>query len=68
MFNSLSKDFNSVVKVNVDTRRPLSAQQKTNYINSRPQSVGWYNQLKNEIKTLPKEERRAENVSRPRMR
>ena len=41
---------------------------KTNYINSRPQSVSWYNQLKNEIKTLPKEERRAENVSRPRMR
>lgn len=68
LFNSLSKDFNSVVKMNVDTRRPLSAQQKTNYINSRPQSVSWYNQLKNEIKTLPKEERRAENVSRPRMR
>ncbi|MBW4010671.1 relaxase/mobilization nuclease domain-containing protein [Moraxella osloensis] len=68
LFNSLSKDFNSVVKINVDTRRPLSAQQKTNYINSRPQSVSWYNQLKNEIKTLPKEERRAENVSRPRMR
>lgn len=68
LFNSLSKDFNSVVKVNVDTRQPLSAQQKTNYINSRPQSVSWYNQLKNEIKTLPKEERRAENVSRPRMR
>ena len=58
----------SVVKVNVDTRQPLSAQQKSNYINSRPQSVSWYNQLKNEIKTLPKEERRAENVSRPRMR
>ena len=68
LFNSLNKDFNSVVKVNVDTRQPLSAQQKTNYINSRPQSVSWYNQLKNEIKTLPKEERRAENVSRPRMR
>ena len=68
LFNSLSKDFNSMVKINVDTRQPLSAQQKTNYINSRPQSVSWYNQLKNEIKTLPKEERRAENVSRPRMR
>lgn len=68
LFNSLSKDFNSVVKVNVDTRQPLSAQQKTNYINSRPQSVSWYNQLNNEIKTLPKEERRTENVSRPRMR
>ena len=57
-----------MVKINVDTRQPLSAQQKPNYINSRPQSVSWYNQLKNEIKTLPKEERRAENVSRPRMR
>ena len=43
-----------MVKINVDTRQPLSAQQKTNYINSRPQSVSWYNQLKNEIKTLPK--------------
>ena len=57
-----------MVKINVDTRQPLSAQQKTNYINSRPQSVSWYNQLKNKIKPLPKGGRRAENVSRPRMR
>ena len=42
-----------MVKINVDTRQPLSAQQKTNYINSRPQSVSWYNQLKNEIKSKP---------------
>ena len=67
LFNSLSKQFGNVVKINTETKQPLSPQQKTDYVNSRPQSLGWYNELKDEIKTLPKE-RKNDNVPRFRMR
>lgn len=67
LFNSLSNQFNNVVKINTETKQPLSPQQKTDYVNSRPQSLGWYNELKDEIKTLPKE-RKNDNVPRFRMR
>jgi hypothetical protein len=65
LFNSLSTQFNSVVKVNTETKQPLSAQQKTDYVNSRQQSVGWYSELKDEVKILPKE-RKNDNILRPR--
>ena len=55
LFNSLSNQFSNVVKINTETKQPLSPQQKTDYVNSRPQSLGWYNELKDEVKTLPKE-------------
>ena len=67
LFNSLSNQFSNVVKINTETKQPLSPQQKTDYVNSRPQSLGWYNELKDEIKTLPKE-RKNDNVPRFRMR
>ena len=67
LFNSLSNQFSNVVKINTETKQPLSPQQKTNYVNSRPQSLGWYNELKDEVKTLPKE-RKNDNVPRFRMR
>ena len=67
VFNSLSNQFSNVVKINTETKQPLSPQQKTDYINSRPQSLGWYNELKDEVKTLPKE-RKNDNVPRFRMR
>ena len=66
LFNSLSNQFSNVVKINTETKQPLSPQQKTDYVNSRPQSLGWYNELKDEIKTLPKE-RKNDNVPRFRM-
>ena len=64
---SLSNQFSNVVKINTETKQPLSPQQKTDYVNSRPQSLGWYNELKDEVKTLPKE-RKNDNVPRFRMR
>ncbi|PKZ67949.1 hypothetical protein CYJ96_11100 [Moraxella osloensis] len=67
LFNSLSNQFSNVVKINTETKQPLSPQQKTDYVNSRPQSLDWYNELKDEIKTLPKE-RKNDNVPRFRMR
>ena len=67
LFNSLSNQFSNVVKINTETKQPLSPQQKTDYVNSRPQSLGWYNELKDEVKTLPKE-RKNDNVPRFRMR
>ena len=67
VFNSLGNQFSNVVKINTETKQPLSPQQKTDYVNSRPQSLGWYNELKDEIKTLPKE-RKNDNVPRFRMR
>ena len=67
VFNSLSNQFSNVVKINTETKQPLSPQQKTDYVNSRPQSLGWYNELKDEVKTLPKE-RKNDNVPRFRMR
>ena len=67
LFNSLSNQFSNVVKINTETKQPLSPQQKTNYVNSRPQSLGWYNELKDEVKTLPKECKN-DNVPRFRMR
>ncbi|ONG37155.1 hypothetical protein BKE17_11835 [Enhydrobacter sp. H5] len=67
VFNSLSNQFSNVVKINTETKQPLSSQQKTDYVNSRPQSLGWYNELKDEVKTLPKE-RKNDNVPRFRMR
>ena len=63
LFNSLSNQFSNVVKINTETKQPLSPQQKTDYVNSRPQSLGWYNELKDEVKTLPKE-RKNDNVPR----
>ena len=54
LFNSLSNQFSNVVKINTETKQPLSPQQKTDYVNSRPQSLGWYNELKDEVKTLQK--------------
>ena len=67
LFNSLSNQFSNVVKINTETKQPLSPQQKTDYVNSHPQSLGWYNELKDEVKTLPKE-RKNDNVPRFRMR
>ena len=67
LFNSLSNQFSNVVKINTETKQPLSPQQKTDYVNSRPQSLGWYSELKDEVKTLPKE-RKNDNVPRFRMR
>ena len=67
LFNSLSNQFSNVVKINTETKQSLSPQQKTDYVNSRPQSLGWYNELKDEVKTLPKE-RKNDNVPRFRMR
>lgn len=67
LFNSLSNQFSNVVKINTETKQPLSPQQKIDYVNSRPQSLGWYNELKDEVKTLPKE-RKNDNVPRFRMR
>ena len=67
LFNSLSNQFSNVVKINTETKQPLSPQQKTDYVNSRPQSLDWYNELKDEVKTLPKE-RKNDNVPRFRMR
>lgn len=67
LFNSLSNQFSNVVKINTEAKQPLSPQQKTDYVNSRPQSLGWYNELKDEVKTLPKE-RKNDNVPRFRMR
>ena len=67
LFNSLSNQFSNVVKINTETKQPLSPPQKTDYVNSRPQSLGWYNELKDEVKTLPKE-RKNDNVPRFRMR
>nr|WP_260856517.1 hypothetical protein [Moraxella osloensis] len=67
LFNSLSNQFSNTVKINTENKQPLSPQQKTDYVNSRPQSLGWYNELKDEIKTLPKE-RKNDNVPRFRMR
>ena len=67
LFNSLSNQFNNVVKINTENKQPLSPQQKTDYVNSRPQSVGWYKELKEEVKKLPKE-RKNDNVPRFRMR
>nr|WP_309596971.1 relaxase/mobilization nuclease domain-containing protein [Moraxella osloensis] len=67
VFNSLSNQFSNVVKINTEIKQPLSPQQKTDYVNSRPQSLGWYNELKDEVKTLPKE-RKNDNVPRFRMR
>lgn len=67
LFNSLSNQFSNVVKINTENKQPLSPQQKTDYVNSRPQSLGWYNELKDEVKTLPKE-RKNDNVPRFRMR
>lgn len=63
LFNSLSNQFGSVVKINTETKQPLSAQQKTDYVNSRPQTAGWYKELKEEVKTLPKE-RKNDNIPR----
>ena len=54
LFNSLSNQFSNVVKINTETKQPLSPPQKTDYVNSRPQSLGWYNELKDEVKTLQK--------------
>lgn len=67
LFNSLSNQFSNVVKINTETKQPLSPPQKTDYVNSRPQSLSWYNELKDEVKTLPKE-RKNDNVPRFRMR
>ena len=67
LFNSLSNQFSNTVKINTENKQPLSPQQKTDYVNSRPQSLGWYNELKDEVKTLPKE-RKNDNVPRFRMR
>lgn len=67
LFNSLSNQFSNVVKINTETKQPLSPQQKTDYVNSRPQSLDWYNELKDEVKTVPKE-RKNDNVPRFRMR
>lgn len=67
LFNSLSNQFGSVVKINTETKQPLSAKQKIDYVNSRPQTADWYNQLKDEVKTLPKEQK-VKDISRPRLR